>query len=126
MRDQKTFNYHLSKVRVRSEHFFGSIKGRFQSLRELRFPIQGKKELDYSNMWIRCCLILHNSIIEIEESLGIASTGDDFYKELTGQRMNLDVEEEEGEEGQGDQTYIGTAGQEFHNALMARLLLILQ
>ncbi|KAG2340370.1 hypothetical protein BDR05DRAFT_1035276 [Suillus weaverae] len=31
-RDQKTFNYRLSKVRVRSEHFFGSIKGRFQSL----------------------------------------------------------------------------------------------
>ncbi|KAG2335454.1 hypothetical protein BDR05DRAFT_845257, partial [Suillus weaverae] len=69
-RDQKTFNYHFSKVRVRSEHFFGSIKGRFQSLRELRFPIQGKKELDYSNMWIRCCLIPHNSIIEIKESLG--------------------------------------------------------
>jgi hypothetical protein len=77
-------------------------------------------------MWICCCLILHNLIIEIKESLGIASTGDDFYEELFGQRIDLNVEEEEEEEGQGDQTYIGTAGQEFHNALMARLLLILQ
>jgi len=66
-------------------------------------------------MWIRCCLILHNLIIEIEETLGIASTGNDFYEELTGQRMNQneEEEEEEGEEGQGDETYIGTAGQEF-------------
>jgi hypothetical protein len=54
-------------------------------------------------------------IIEIEETLGIASTGNDFYEELTGQRMNQneeeeEEEEEEGEEGQGDKTYIGTAG----------------
>jgi len=78
-------------------------------------------------MWIRCCLILHNLIIEIEEILGIASTGNDFYEELTGQKMNEEEEEEEeGEEGQGDETYIGTAGQEFRNTLMAHLLLVLQ
>jgi len=64
-------------------------------------------------MWICCCLILHNLIIEIEETLGIASTGNNFYEELTGQRMNQNEEEEEGEEGQGNETYIGTAGQEF-------------
>jgi hypothetical protein len=52
-------------------------------------------------------------IIEIEETLGIASTGNNFYEELTGQRMNQNEEEEEGEEGQGNETYIGTAGQEF-------------
>ncbi|KAG2068202.1 hypothetical protein BDR04DRAFT_1209520 [Suillus decipiens] len=32
---QKTFNYHLSKVCIHSEHCFGSLKGRFQSLHEL-------------------------------------------------------------------------------------------
>ncbi|KAG2070555.1 hypothetical protein BDR04DRAFT_986602, partial [Suillus decipiens] len=66
MRDQKMFNYHLSKVHVQSEYFFGSFKGRFQSLQELWFLIQGKKQLDYSNMWICCCLILHNMIVKIE------------------------------------------------------------
>jgi hypothetical protein len=77
-------------------------------------------------MWICCCLILHNLIIEIKETLGIASTGNDFYEELTGQRMNQNEEEEEGEEGQGNETYIRTAGQEFRNTLMAHLLLMLQ
>ncbi|KAG2068199.1 hypothetical protein BDR04DRAFT_1025256, partial [Suillus decipiens] len=132
-RDQKMFNYHLSKVCVWSEHFFSSFKGRFQSLQELQFPIQGKKQLDYSNMWICCCLILHNMIVKIEETLGIASTGTDFYEELTRQRMDLEEgkeeeEEEEKEEegqGQGDKTYIGTAGQEFCNTLMAHLLCML-
>ncbi|KAG2054279.1 hypothetical protein BDR06DRAFT_846914, partial [Suillus hirtellus] len=65
-RDQKTFNYHLSKVCVHSEHFFGLLKGRFQSLQELQFSVQGKKDLDYSNMWIHSCLILHNFIVEIK------------------------------------------------------------
>jgi hypothetical protein len=49
-------------------------------------------------------------IIEIEEALSIASTGNNFYEELTGQRINLNEEGEEEEEGQGDKTYIGTAG----------------
>ncbi|KIM58477.1 hypothetical protein SCLCIDRAFT_1190973, partial [Scleroderma citrinum Foug A] len=53
-------------IRVHSEHFFGSLKGWFQSLRELRFQIQNQTNLDYTNMWIRCCLILHNMIIDIE------------------------------------------------------------
>jgi len=45
----------------------------------------------------------------------------------TGQRMNQNEEEkEEGEEGQGNEIYIRTAGQEFQNTLMAHLLLMLQ
>ncbi|KAG2050542.1 hypothetical protein BDR06DRAFT_862570, partial [Suillus hirtellus] len=58
--EQRTFNYNLST------HFFGSIKGRFQSLRELCIPIQSQKDLDYANMWIHSCFILHNLIVEIE------------------------------------------------------------
>ncbi|KAJ8581511.1 hypothetical protein M405DRAFT_715108, partial [Rhizopogon salebrosus TDB-379] len=69
MDHQKMFNYHLSKVRVRSEHAFGSLKGRFQSLRELRVQIQSEKDLKFANSWTRCCLILHNMIIDIEEQL---------------------------------------------------------
>ncbi|KAG2061987.1 hypothetical protein BDR06DRAFT_853016, partial [Suillus hirtellus] len=52
-KDQKTFNYHLSK-------------GQFQSLRELRFHIQAEKDLDFAVQWIKCCIILHNMIIRFE------------------------------------------------------------
>lgn len=106
------------KVRVHSEHCYGSLKGRFQSLRELRFQIQSQKDLNYANMWTRCCLILHNLIIEIEEELGKKSTNPHFCKESQRQG-NRDVDEEE---GGGDEGFIGTDGQIFRNTLMGRLL----
>jgi hypothetical protein len=87
---QKKFNYFLStvcfhhtftnmlikdlKIRVRSEHLFGSLKGRFASLRELRFQIQDQRKFNYVNLWIRCCFILHNLIIRIEKELGVNDT----------------------------------------------------
>ncbi|KIK15074.1 hypothetical protein PISMIDRAFT_16796 [Pisolithus microcarpus 441] len=49
---QKIFNQHLSKVRICSEHFYRSLKGRFQSLQEMRFQIQNQRDLDFANMWI--------------------------------------------------------------------------
>jgi hypothetical protein len=77
-------------------------------------------------MWICSCPILHNFIVKIEEHLSIASSGKEFYKELTGQDMvEDDTENEEEEDGQGDKSYIGTEGQDFHNALMGHLLRIL-
>ena len=38
-RTQKHFNYHLSTLRVRTEHTIGLLEGHFQSLRELRIQI---------------------------------------------------------------------------------------
>lgn len=63
-------------------------------------------------------------IIEIEESLGLKNSDRDCYKELTGQDMKEDdIEDNAGEEdGQGDESYIGTASQEFCNMLIACLL----
>ena len=66
-REQKRFNYRLSTVRVRAEHAIGLLKGRFQSLRELRIQI-GTHELHrFAILWVRCCIILHNLIIQYED-----------------------------------------------------------
>ncbi|KAH7918296.1 hypothetical protein BV22DRAFT_972927, partial [Leucogyrophana mollusca] len=80
MADQKTFNYHLSNVRVRLEHLFGALKGHFQSLKELRLQIQSEHQLKYANMWTRCIFILHNMIIKIEEDLDLRSA-EEFINE---------------------------------------------
>ncbi|KIK13889.1 hypothetical protein PISMIDRAFT_44764, partial [Pisolithus microcarpus 441] len=61
-------------IHVHSEHFYGSLKGRFQSLHDMHFQIQNQHDLESTNMWMRCCLILHNLILEIEEDLGIVSS----------------------------------------------------
>ena len=37
----------IPQIRVRSEHFFGSLKGRFQLLCEMRFQIQNQQDLDF-------------------------------------------------------------------------------
>jgi hypothetical protein len=91
-RDQKSFNVNLSKVspnfsldfllifviftdffsfmqvHVCVEHVFAALKGHFQSLIELRHPIQDQRDLQTTLHWVRCCLILHNMIICFEEN----------------------------------------------------------
>ena len=39
--DRRNFNYQLARLRVRSEHAIGVLKGRFSSLRELRVRLSG-------------------------------------------------------------------------------------
>lgn len=65
-RRQRKFNYRLATVRVRSEHAIGLLKGRFQSLRELRIQIGNESQHEWALVWIRCCIILHNIILDIE------------------------------------------------------------
>jgi hypothetical protein len=67
------------KVRIRSEHTIGLLKGTFQSLKELRFQISDKKKHLELILWVRCCIILHNLIIRIEEGTGV----DNEWREAT-------------------------------------------
>ncbi|KIK18703.1 hypothetical protein PISMIDRAFT_42319, partial [Pisolithus microcarpus 441] len=53
-------------IRVRVEHAFAALKGRFQSLRELRLKVTRDEDLHVAIYWIMCCMILHNMIIRFE------------------------------------------------------------
>lgn len=64
--DERTFNYWVSRVRIRVEHTIGLLKGRFQSLLELRINVHNNQHHLYTIMWCRACIILHNLVLRIE------------------------------------------------------------
>jgi hypothetical protein len=108
-------------VRVHSEHFFASLKGRFQSLRDLRIQIQKDSDLKYANSWIRSCLILHNMIIDIEEELGIAPSATEFAAEYP-EDVAGEEDEDGGEDGEEEEAQGRTPGQQHRHSLMQHLL----
>jgi len=63
----KQFNYHLSRVRIRSEHAVGALKGRFQCLKGLCVRINSENNLLLALEMVRSCLIVHNLILEVEQ-----------------------------------------------------------
>ena len=69
-----TFNQRPRKVRIRVEHAFVALKGRFQSLRELQLVMRTQKNVKVAMHWIQCCLILHNMILQFKEELGVEKT----------------------------------------------------
>jgi len=73
---QRRFNYRLSTVRVRAEHAIGLLKGRFQSLRELRIQIGSHHLHKWAILWVCCCVILHNLIILFEEDITNQTEGE--------------------------------------------------
>ncbi|KAF5378451.1 hypothetical protein D9615_007041 [Tricholomella constricta] len=64
-------NYHVSKVRIRSEHCMGYLKGRWSSLRGLRLRIDDTESHQFATLWIACCIHLYNFAIahEAQENL---------------------------------------------------------
>lgn len=71
------YNYHVSKVRIRSEHCMGFLKGRWTSLRGLRARVNDNKGLQYATLWITACIHLHAFAMDHEDSL--FTTRDQFY-----------------------------------------------
>ena len=47
-------------LRIRSEHAIGFLKGRFQSLRDLRILIQNEKTHKSAVYWALACAVLHS------------------------------------------------------------------
>jgi hypothetical protein len=46
-------------VRIRSEHAIGFLKGRFQSLKNLRVSIKDEKTHKFATYWIAACIGVH-------------------------------------------------------------------
>ena len=77
------------------------LKGRFQSLKELRIQISLEKTHEFAKLWIICCIILHNIIIDIKKASNrwIEHEADYLYQEgreeYWDQDENRDDEDEE-------------------------------
>ena len=63
-KEKETWNYHHSRCRMAIEHTFGLLKGRFASLKSLATQIDVQSDLTRANVWIQCCVILHNFLME--------------------------------------------------------------
>ncbi|PPQ83037.1 hypothetical protein CVT25_005279 [Psilocybe cyanescens] len=114
--ENKTFNFWVSHVRIKSEHAVGYLKGCFQSLKGLRQQIKNETDHLRAVEWIRTCIIIHTLIHGIEHhnedmdpeediiaeglSSGSSSSGSDddrvpadIRRETAGQRKHRKVKE---------------------------------
>lgn len=60
------FDKYVSRLRVRSEHSMGALKGCFQSLHGLRVNMNNHGGHLRACQWVSCCIILHNAVLEID------------------------------------------------------------
>ena len=65
--DRRHFNYQLARLRVRSGHAIGVLKGRFASWRELRVRFSGPRDFDAATGWILSCCVLHIICVQMED-----------------------------------------------------------
>ncbi|KAF8573191.1 hypothetical protein K439DRAFT_1650049 [Ramaria rubella] len=77
------YNYYVSRVRVRSEHCVGFLKGRWSSLRGLRLHIDKPSHIRVATIWVSACIILHNFAMlqEAEEGEGGDIELNEFFRE---------------------------------------------
>lgn len=77
--DNEQYNYYVSRIRIRSEHCIGWLKGRFASLKGLRFRVDDELHLQYATLWIQSCIILHCFALKAEG--GQDMDRDQFYQD---------------------------------------------
>ncbi|OWY96154.1 hypothetical protein PHMEG_00033658, partial [Phytophthora megakarya] len=61
------FNTWIAHVRVVNEHTIGVLKGRWCSLKELRYQIRKKADMERINHWLKACVVLHNMLIAFSD-----------------------------------------------------------
>ena len=72
----------LAKIRIKSEHCIGILKGRFQCLKRLDVWIkEGKNDVKQAVDLISCACILNNLLLDTVEDIP-QSWYDEIYKEV--------------------------------------------
>ena len=102
LRRNAIFDKAVSRLRVRSEHCMGALKGRFQCLRGLRVKINSYKDHREAMRWILVAIILHNLIIDIEGSDGTNREWEDGDTRGNNGRGDDEATENEDEDGNGN------------------------
>jgi DDE superfamily endonuclease len=65
--ENDAFNTQVSKLRIRSEHAIGFLKGRFHSLKNLRVNIRDKDSHILATYWVAACIGLHSFAMQCED-----------------------------------------------------------
>lgn len=106
-RSNAIFDKAVARVRVRSEHCMGALKGRFQCLRGLRVAINSQEQHIEAGRWITVAIILHNLIIDVEgkesaeKFAPIHTPGEE--QEDAGANGGEEEDEEHGEDAEGEE-----------------------
>jgi hypothetical protein len=66
--ENSEFNTYLACSRVRNEHCIGVLKGRWQSLRELRHHLRDDKNMENLCAWVVGCCVLHNIMVHLRDA----------------------------------------------------------
>ena len=61
--NQEAFNTLLSKVRVKSEHCIGILKGRFPFLKGIRMLLGNKLHMNKIIKYVQGCVVIHNYLV---------------------------------------------------------------
>ena len=91
----------------------------------MHFRIQTQRNLSHAVEWIRCCLILHNLIVDIERELKLDSSLAEFREEAPVEGRNSDADEDHkdgNEEPEVDDDLATSTGQAFRRQVMNILL----
>jgi hypothetical protein len=99
--DNSKFNTAVSRIRVRSEHCMGALKGRFQSLRGLRVNINSNNEHYEALRWVTVAIILHNVVIDVEGESSGAEFGHMHNRQHEEEDRGGHDEPRDGDEAEG-------------------------
>lgn len=97
LRSNTLFDIQVSRLRVRSEHCIGELKGRFQCLRGLRVSINSYEDHIGALNWITVAIILHNLMIDVKARLAGVSAAQEVVVEEDGPQVR-EYDKDSGEE----------------------------
>lgn len=101
-KENRDFNYALLRVRIRSEHAIGYLKGRFQSLKELQVRINNRKNMRFASFWIQVCIFLHAFVIDHELEINQKWFNDGVTWEQEQQQRERNLDDEQRDIGEGE------------------------